>query len=161
MERKIIEFIDGSILTFSSGAFDDWCVYLQELGSAKYAPRDTVYFESLAKLAIQYTGLKIYRDFVQIYDATDQSIKPEILSLIEVLSKSYGKDSLAFQKLLTIVYAGMVAEENKAHTKLGKKIKRLGMHQILLEAMPAAQAANFSKGKKWQEIDIDCKQRGF
>jgi len=161
VERKIIEFIDGSILTFNSGTFDDWCVYLQELSSAKYAPRDTVYFESLAKLAIQYTGLKIYRDFVQIYDVTDQSIKPEVLSLIEDLSKYYGKDFLSFQKLLTIVYAGMVAEENKAHTKLGKKIKRLGMHQILLEAMPAPQAANFSKGKKWQEIDTECKQRGF
>ncbi|WP_287129575.1 DUF7004 family protein [Candidatus Cyanaurora vandensis] len=55
----------------------------------------------------------------------------------------------------------MVAEENKKFTKLGKRVKHLGVYQILIEGMPAHQAANFSKGKKWREIATDCKNRGF
>jgi hypothetical protein len=55
----------------------------------------------------------------------------------------------------------MVAEENKTNTKLGKKIKRLGVHQILIENMKPEIAANFSKGMKWQEISNECKIRGF
>jgi hypothetical protein len=35
------------------------------------------------------------------------------------------------------------------------------MHQILIENMPINEAANFSKGKKWRELDEICKTKGF
>ncbi|WP_396035026.1 DUF7004 family protein [Candidatus Cyanaurora vandensis] len=77
------------------------------------------------------------------------------------MSAKYDHDSLKIQIIFTIIYAGMVAEENKKFTKLGKRVKHLGVYQILIEGMPAHQAANFSKGKKWREIATDCKNRGF
>ena len=46
-----------------------------------------------------------------------------------------------------VIYAGMVAERNKKFTKLKERIKRLGMHQVLLEQMPVQEAANWSKEK--------------
>ena len=55
----------------------------------------------------------------------------------------------------------MIAEENKANTKLGKKIKRLGVHQILIENITPNISANYSKGMKWREIEKECKERGF
>ena len=61
----------------------------------------------------------------------------------------------------TVIYAGMVAEENKAFAMLKKRIKRLGMHQVLVEGFDADYAAHFSRGKKWPELDSLMKQRGF
>jgi hypothetical protein len=55
----------------------------------------------------------------------------------------------------------MIAEENKENTKLGKRIKRLGMYQTLVEKLDPFLAANFSRGMKWQEIDEECHKRGF
>ena len=55
----------------------------------------------------------------------------------------------------------MVAEENKLNTKLGKRIKRLGIYQILIENSSPETAAVFSKGKKWKELDDLMKTKGF
>ena len=54
-----------------------------------------------------------------------------------------------------------IAEENKEFTKLGKRIKRLGVHQVLKERMHYNEAANFSKGKKWKELNEICSSKGF
>ena len=35
------------------------------------------------------------------------------------------------------------------------------MHQVLLNNMDPEVAANFSKGKKWQELDKMMKGKGF
>jgi hypothetical protein len=61
----------------------------------------------------------------------------------------------------TVIYAGMVAEENKKNAKLKKRIKRLGMFQVLIEKKSAEYAANFSKGKKWKELDTIMLSAGF
>ena len=55
----------------------------------------------------------------------------------------------------------MFAEENKAQAKLKKRIKRLGAHQVLIEGRPPEVAAEFSKGRPWQELDEECRRRGF
>lgn len=64
----------------------------------------------------------------------------------------------------------MVAEENKKYSVLGKRIKRLGIYQVLMDEKPlcATQAANFSRGKKAYKyvgdaipLDTECKNRGF
>ena len=62
---------------------------------------------------------------------------------------------------MTTIYAGMIAEERKAYTKLGKRVKRLGIHQVILEGMAPTRAANFSRGKAWREIAALCTERGF
>ena len=55
----------------------------------------------------------------------------------------------------------MVAEENYHGTKLGKRLKRLGIHQILIEGMEVHVAAHWSRGKPWREIAEECERRGF
>ena len=55
----------------------------------------------------------------------------------------------------------MIAEENKAFTKLGKRIKRLGVYTLLIEKKPLKYSTNFMRGKRWREIDKLCKERGF
>ena len=61
----------------------------------------------------------------------------------------------------SIIYMGMVAEENKAFTKLGKRVKRLGVHQVLVDKLNYNDAASFSRGKKWYDISEECNQKGF
>jgi hypothetical protein len=55
----------------------------------------------------------------------------------------------------------MVAEENKEKAILRKRVKRLGVHQLLIEERPAKFATSFSRGKKWKRIVIECEVRGF
>lgn len=65
-----------------------------------------------------------------------------------MISTYYQKDALEFDIWFSVIYLGMVAEEKKQNAVLKKRIKRLGMYQILFEKLSAEDAAFFSKGKK-------------
>lgn len=160
MKRLIKTFSDGSHIEYDRGSFDDWCVYIVKSNRRK-PPKDVDYFSAFKRLSEKYEGDKIYKDFAVIYDKTASNVDKEVLTLIEELSKKYQSDSLEIEKLFTIVYAGMVAEENKKNTKLGKRVKRLGMHQVLVENMSPSNASEFSKGMGWRKISDECLSRGF
>ena len=80
---------------------------------------------------------------------------------IDSLSLQYGKDSLTINIIFTILYMGMIAEENKAGTVLGKRIKRLGMHFLLISGTTAEYASNFMRGMRAYEIKSICQSCGF
>ena len=62
----------------------------------------------------------------------------------------------------------MIAENNrlkkcgsKFDTRLGKKIKALGVYQAIYETdMSIRQVADYSKGKGWKWISDECRKRG-
>lgn len=161
MGRLISKLSNGTIIEYDRGKFDDWCVYLTKPNSKRYAPTDIQYFTFFQGLNKDYNSEKVYNDFVAVFDITTKNIEADTLKIINGLSQTYGKYSEDFEIWLTVVYAGMVAEENKAFTKLGKRIKRLGMHQVILEDVIPNKAAFFSKGMGWRDIDKHCKKRGF
>lgn len=140
-------FSDGSTLTFDDGAFDSWCVYLKRPNQPRYAPTDVQYFSRLQQLGEIYSHSKIYDDFVVFYTPTSKEINPDVLSKIQQISTFYGDDALEVEIIFTIIYAGMIAEENKRFAILKKRIKRLGMHQTLVDRLEPELAANFSRGK--------------
>jgi len=152
---------DGSIIEFDIGSFDEWCVYLIPKGEIKFAPKDVQYFRALRDFGKKYTGKKIYNDFVTIYDATTSAINKEVLDKITEIASIYGDDKIIMDIWFTVIYAGMVAEENKKNAILKKRVKRLGMYQVLIENQSPDFAANFSKGKKWRELDALMKKYGF
>ncbi len=159
---QLIKIIRGNNkIEFDKGLFDDWCVYLTRPGAQKYAPKDTAYFEALKNLGNIHGHANIYNSFLHFYQPTTKRIDNRILDLITSISNGFGADAIEMDIWFTVIYAGMVAEENKAHTILKKRIKRLGMHQLLLEGKEPEAAANFSKGKKWVELDLLMKQKGF
>jgi hypothetical protein len=161
MTRLIKQFTDGSYLKYDSGKFDDWCIYLVQPNGSSTAPLDVNYFSQFQSFAKKYGARKIYDDFVTIYDQTDQQLNPKLLSQITALAENYRTDALQLDKLFSIIYAGMVAEENKQNAVLKKRIKRLGMHQLLIENQSPEYAANFSRGKKWRVLDEECHLHGF
>jgi hypothetical protein len=161
MTKLVAKLSDGSYIEFDTGKFDNWCVYLKRQNQIKYAPKDVEYFSILKKLALKYGNQKIYTDFVRIYEATTKNIDNKVVELINEIASDYGQDKNEMDIWLTVLYAGMVAEENKEFAILKKRIKRLGVYQVLIENLSPEYAANFSRGKKWDELDKICRERGF
>ncbi len=160
---KVKEFSDGSYLEYAEGNFDQWCVYMvNPAKNYRRPPLDVDYFGFLKEQAQTYGAEKIYNDFVAFYNQTGKVVEQRVLEFIEHLAvTSYGDKCLEFSKMFTILYMGMLAEENKAYTRLGKRIKRLGMHKLLIENEPVSVAANFMRNMGWRQIDAMCKERGF
>jgi len=154
---KIVKkFKDGSEIGFGKGRFDDFCVYLDNK-----PPLDVHYFTRLYELKEIYGGSNIYNDFIYIYELVTKKLESAVLEGITYISQKYKDDIIRVDKIFTILYMAMIAEENKVNTKLGKKIKRLGVHQILIENITPNVSANYSKGMKWREIEKECIERGF
>jgi hypothetical protein len=154
-------FRDGSVLEFGAGRFDHWCVYLTRPDRARYPPKDIDYFAQLRSLAVRHGAQMLYTDFLAIYHRTTRQVSPHVLEMIYHMAKAYGDDDLEVDILLSILYAGMIAEENKRRAKLRKRVKRLGVHQVLFENLAPEEAATFSKGKSWEVIDLECTVRNF
>ncbi len=159
MPTLIKTFSDGSILEFDDGSFDGWCVYFKPSSLPRYAPKDVEYFCDLERMGEKHGYKKVYDDFIAVFERTTKMLDQSLSEDITSLSKKYSPDDLTMDKLFSILYAGMVAEEHKANTKLGKKVKRLGIHQVLIDRMKPEDAAVFSKGMTWQQILREYQKR--
>ena len=157
----VSELKDGTELWFGKGKFDDYCIYVSPPNHRTWFPLDREYFEVLDALAEEYGAGQLYSDFIRIYNSTDTNIDDLVLEEIQRIADKYPEERDAVELMFSILYAAMIAEENKEHTILGKRIKRLGIHQVLFEKVPPADAAEFSKGKSWRRLDAMCKERGF
>jgi hypothetical protein len=167
MQFKSSEFYYSKTesIKFDKGKFDNFCVYIITHANNKidnkYAPKDNEYFKDLVNLKKIY-GIEIYNLFIKIYDNTFKKLNFNVAnSIINYCDKFFIADKILCKKTFLILYYSMVAEENKINTKLGKKIKRLGIHQILIEDINPNVAANFSKGMNWKKIETECKLRNF
>lgn len=160
--NEIKRYKDGTFLEYDEGKFDKWCVYYTNEKGYKSAPKDIDYFKDLYDFSQKYSYKRLYDDYVKIYDNTSKEINKDILEYIEQISEQYELgDRKTIDKMFTILYMGMIAEENKVNTKLGKRIKRLGIHALLIENKSIQESATFMNGKKWYELDKLCKERGF
>ena len=150
-------------VVFQKGSFDDYCVYVIN-SSTKVAPLDLDYFKFMKYLAGKVGKETVYNYFVDIYDKTSKVVVSEVLDLIVKQTKSLcvsERDAMIYEGYMTVIYFAMVAEENKAHTKLGKRIKRLGMYELIMLDKPAHIAANSSRGVRWRDLDKKMVEYGF
>jgi len=162
MDRLIKNLRNNRKVVFDSGEFDDWCVYVVESNGSKKAPFDETYFSDLYNISLKYSENKVYDDFVSIYEQTTKLIDTSVLDLIDEIVASYNEeDIIIVEQWFTVIYAGMIAEENKERAILKKRIKRLGIYQVLILNMPAKDAAKYSYGKKWRNLDAIMKPLGF
>ena len=157
---KLIKQIGDTTISFGLGSFDEFAVYLETDGT-RFAPRDSEYFSRLLELSDIYGAEKIYEDFVRIYDKTTKELDPSVLMYISDISLEYKEHTSEIDQLFTILYAGMIAEENKEGAILKKRVKRLGLHQVLHKILTPEEAANCSKGVPWKVLDILMKEHGI
>lgn len=161
MGQVIKRFSDGSYLEYDRGKFDDWCVYLARPGGSRSAPRDVDYFSNLQALAADYGAERVYEDYVRVYERTGKEVSSQALDAVSQIADQYGPDALNVNIMFSILYMAMIAEEQKKNTRLGKRIKRLGVHALLREHKTVEASANFMRGMGWREIDALCRSRGF
>lgn len=154
-------FSDGSYLEFARGNFDEWCVYVTTPKGLRRPPLDRNYFSFLKRLAEQFGPQRVYNDFVRVYEETEKHVDEKVFSLISHIASGYPGWELRVEQVFSILYLTMIAEENKAFTRLGRRIKRLGVHCLLLEGLSVEQAADFTRGMRWQDIAVMCSERGF
>lgn len=161
MGTRIATFEDGTHLEFDRGRFDDYCVFLVAPDGSKYAPTDSFYFQTLVDcISITNSGV-VWECFLEVYESTGDDIDPKVIKLINGQAINYGHLYLDYKKSMSMVYAGMIAENRKRFTRLGKRIKRLGLEVLIHEGGSVKYAANFMRGKTWREIDSMCTDRGF
>ena len=171
MAFEVVKSFPGSTsISFTEGKFDRWCVQERVFFWTR-RPTDTDCFTRLLDLAQRYGRDKVMADFTAVYDA--MGVRPpqgdllpsdSVLDLITRLSGAYAAapgDSVRADRLFTTLYLTMIAEENKARAVLGKRIKRLGVHLVLMEGRTPAEAAAFPVGKKAAELSALCKSYGF
>ncbi len=161
MGSLIKEFSDGSYLEYDRGSFDDWCVYYTNSKGMRQPPRDVDYFKDLKDYAQKYGVERIYFDYVKVYELTGTEVDDEALDKISQIANEYVSDALEIDVIFSVLYMAMIAEERKANTRLGKRIKRLGIHELLMGNKSIEQSANFMRGMGWRDIDRLCKERGF
>lgn len=161
MGQLIKSFSDGSFLEYDRGSFDEWCDYLTKSDGSRKPPRDVDYFSQLKQLAGKYGTNQVYNNYVRVYDLTGKQVEEQSLNAISQIAASYGNDAFEIDVIFSILYMAMIAEEQKEHTRLGKRIKRLGIYTLLIENRSVSEAANFMRGMSWRDIAKLCEERGF
>lgn len=159
MDRIYLQ--DGSYLYYQKGRFDNWCVYEVVDNHSKKAPEDVEYFKALSDYAKIFKKEKLYADFVSIYNLTTDKLEENVVEHIKNISYQYGTFQEGIFKIFATLYMTMISEEHKKNTKLGKRIKRLGIYYLLVKDKSPEYCANFMTGKDWREIDFLCKEGGF
>lgn len=159
----LIDNINGHKIEFiwNEGQFDKWKIFHKQPSGLQKPPLDKDYFQFFKSISKDFTPERIYTDFVYFYEVTGNYVSKTVLKIIEELTNKYPIINEELRINFVIIYAGMIAEENKEGTILGKRIKRLGMHQLLLEDFTPDEAANFSRGKKAEELNLLMKLKGF
>ena len=66
----------------------------------------------------------LYDDYVAVYEQVRKNVDNSVFDRIAAAADKYSPDSLKVEKLLSILYLTTIAEENKEHAQVGKRIKR-------------------------------------
>lgn len=168
---SIRPFSDASRFEYIQGNFDSWCVcYFSSnkngtVQSSYKSHTDEEMLTALQVLADTSGADRVYGDVKQIYDYVNKNFDESIYGVIDDILAHYEFDSeedyLYIGKLFFWFYLAMISEENKANTQLGKKIKFLAIHQILIEGYTPSKAANFSKGASAKMLIAKCASYGI
>lgn len=117
---------------------------------------DRDYFAELADFGHRYGYQRIYAYFNAVYCQTDRVRRYSVFELIAEQGQTlHEEDYLAYCKLMVTLYYAMLAEENRepAHRyPLKKRVKKIGVFQVLIEGMRPEDAAVFSKGVPAHEL---------
>lgn len=154
-------FLDNgdTCVYFDRGKFDKYCVYINTCSRFKYAPKDEEYFKWIHALSKQYGTYQVWKDFCSLYQIVDtgESDK-DVLTLIKSIDMHYNDDTILWW---LIFYMTMLAECKKENTILKKRIKKLGVYNILFDMYEIDYVVQYMKGMKWQELDELMIERGI
>lgn len=147
---------NGSRIFYDQGNFDTWCVYVQDPEGRRSAPRDEEYFQALYEIGARHIhgNRRLYTFFLCIYDSTTSVVSDQVLHRILDWTRDFGEDANALEGALVTIYFAMVAEENKRpeyRWPLKKRVKKIGVRQLLIGGATPEEAANGTRFVPWRE----------
>lgn len=161
--RDIRPMFMNQMICFGHGLFDDWCAYTGVLSSDGRVycamPSDKYYFEIAKILASTHGVDHVYDDVKHIFEHTGKNVDQKLLDRIYQLSLGYGVNQGWAYNMFMHLYYGMIAEENKENTKLGRSIKMNGIYSLLKGGRNVNQAADECCGQSWKTIQTECLER--
>ena len=145
---------------FCTGNFDDYCVDVTyPTGKKSHWLKDEEYFFWLKRLSKKYGVQRVYSTFLKVYDKVSVNTdKDTVNTLIRTVDKEYREST---QQLWSILYMTMLAEEYKEGTILGKRIKHLGVYNILFDNYGVSYTTRYMRGMNWRDLDKLMQQRGI
>ena len=146
-------FKDNTLLLYDRGSFDEFRVSFYD-NKLRYrsSPNDAQFFTFFLKMG---DNEKVWRMIVDLASQIDKHTEFQNI-ILPTLS-----GSLEEEKVFSALAVAMMAEERKAKTRLGKRVKLLGCHQALMQGISPRAAAKWSRGKPWKEIADECTKWGF
>lgn len=161
MLREIKRLRNGTVFSYGMGSYDEWCVYESNPEVRAKRVGDYDYFKKIRELGEIYGRAEVFEDFYDVYENTGADVNNKTLSYISRFCEKYHDDYDKAEYAFCLLYMSMVSEMNKEYSRLGKRVKGLGIHQLLFQKMKIHDIANFTKGKKWFEVAAACEQYGF
>ncbi len=162
-----VEKMTGTSIDFI-GSFVDYAVVDFEFD----APEDVDYMQKIRDLASKYGQKRVWNSFLDLYDAIPQerdiSISRAMMQKVLQIAAGYpGEPELRY--ILDCLLCAMIAENNRLrkygssyNTKLGKKVKALGIYQAIFEPkLSIHQVADYSKDQPAEWISNECTKRGI
>ena len=136
------------------------------------APEDVDYMQDVRDLAYKYGQDRVWSSFLMLYECIPQQrgigITRAMTNTARDIATNYPGEA-GLRLTLDCLLCAMIAENNRLRrygspydTKLGKKVKALGVYQAIYETnMSIRQVADYSKYKNWRWISQECGKRGI
>lgn len=148
---------------------------IRHIGTNEYifdAPEDVAYMQDIRNLASVYGQDRVWGSFWELYECIPQERGVKISRVMTRTVMSIAGDYPSESNLrltLDCLLCAMIAENNRLmrygspyDTKLGKKVKALGVYQAIYETqLSIRQVADYSKRKSWRWISNECRKRGI
>ena len=151
---------------FDRGNFDEWCVHCMKPDGKMWFAYDSEYLSWIKRMAKFHGKDKVYKDFISIYNSAcyNFNMKNGYEVIKEVASHYPSKDTT--EHWWTYFWMTMVAEERKENAIVGKKIKRLAVHNLLYDNYKLSYVLKYMDTRRnpnmnWRVLDDLCYERGF
>ena len=146
-------FSDTTLLLYDRGSFDEYRVsFYNDKLHHRSSPNDAQFFTFFLKMG---NNAKVWQLIVDLAAQINKHTEFQNINLPKL------SGSLKEEKVFSALAAAMMAEERKAKSKLGRRVKLLGCHQVLIQKIAPRVAAKWSRGKPWKEIAAECEKWGF
>lgn len=155
----MIDTDNGFHLGFCKGNFDDYCVQVSKKGYNYRWFKDEEYFRWLKRLSERYGVEKVYNDFKYVYGKVRCGVTSEEANkIIREVDKNYNEPT---QQWWGLFFMTMLAEEYKENSILGKRIKHLGVYNVLIDEYKIGYVVRYMRGKPWEYLEEECYKRGI
>ena len=125
--------------------------YLMEYSDHRY---NAVYVENTLRQVYDLS-------WMYIYEPLDIQCRYGLYTINQIVKNLYSKDVDVLVPILSVIFYGMLAENNKQGTKLGSSIKMNGLYKLVHEKTDVIKACDCYRGGSYQAIMHECLSYGI